>query len=77
MASLSGDISEQERAELAARDEALPDGSYPANTCDRVRRAIRAYGRAPDSHRAALAELIRRQNDRLNCGFHLERLEDA
>jgi hypothetical protein len=42
--------------------------------CAAVRRAIDAYGRAPDSHRGALAALIRKENAEQRCGFHLEEL---
>jgi len=77
MASISDQISEQERADAAARGHALPDGSYPVRNCDEVRRAIDSYGRAPESHRAELAALIRRRNDELHCGHHLVKLEEA
>lgn len=66
---------EDERARLAAAGHALPDGSYPMPDCDAVRRAISSYGRAPESHRPALARLIRRRNEELGCGHHLEELE--
>ena len=68
------EISEQERHEAAQRGEALPDGSYPMRDCDEVRDAITAYGRAPDSHRADLAALIRKRNAQLQCGHNLDRL---
>lgn len=67
---------EQERSRLAAAGHALPDGSYPMPDCDAVRRAISSYGRAPASHRAALRDLIRRRNDELGCGHHLDTLGD-
>lgn len=60
---------EDERAALARRHEALPDGSYPMPDCDAVRRAHQSYGRAPESHRAALAELANRRNRELGCGM--------
>lgn len=42
--------------------------------CGAVGDAISAYGRAPESHRGQLAALIRRRNDDLKCGHHLEKL---
>jgi hypothetical protein len=44
--------------------------------CDSVERAIRAFGRAPESHRAALARLIRKRNEELSCGHDLDALGD-
>ena len=69
-------FSEQERARLASEGNALPDGSYPMPDCDAVRRAIDSYGRAPESHRAALRRLIRKRNDELGCGHELDKLEE-
>lgn len=76
MASISSDISENERRRAASEGHALPDGSYPMENCDQVRRAIDSYGRAPESHRPALARLIRRRNEELGCGHQLDKLED-
>jgi hypothetical protein len=45
--------------------------------CDAVHRAIRSFGRAPESHRAQLAALIRRRNEQLGCGHELEELEGS
>lgn len=70
------EFSDAERAELARRGQALPDGSYPMPDCDAVRRAIDSYGRAPASHRGSLRALIRRRNDELGCGHHLGELEE-
>jgi hypothetical protein len=70
------EYSEAERAELARRGHALPDGSYPQPDCAAVDDAIRAYGRAPGSHRAALRALIRRRNEELGCGHDLDKLEE-
>lgn len=67
--------SEQERAKLAAEGKALPDGSYPMPDCAAVQDAIHAYGRAPESHRAELAALIRKRDAELGCGLHLDKLE--
>ena len=70
------EFSEQERASLARKGQALPDGSYPMPDCDAVRRAIDSYGRAPDSHRAQLRALIRKRNSELGCGHDLDKLEE-
>jgi hypothetical protein len=67
--------SEQRRARLAREGHALPDGSYPIEDCGGLDDAIHAYGRAPESHRAQLAALIRRRNEELGCGHHLDKLE--
>jgi hypothetical protein len=69
------EVSEQERAQLAAAGQALPDGSYPMASCPYVRCAIDAYGRAPASHRGELRALIRKRNSELGCGYRLEILE--
>ncbi len=70
------EYTEQQRAGYARRGLALPDGSYPMPDCGAVGDAIDAFGRAPQSHRKPLAALIRKRNDELKCGHHLERLED-
>lgn len=62
------DYSEDERAALARQGHALPDGSYPMRTCGDVENAREAYGRAPESHRAALVTLINKRNRELGCG---------
>lgn len=62
------EFSEDQRAGLAKSGHALPDGSYPMPDCDAVRRARESYGRAPESHRAALRALINRRNKELGCG---------
>lgn len=66
---------EAERRKLASEGRALPDGSYPMPDCPAVEDAIHAYGRAPESHRARLAALIRKRNLELGCNHHLEKLE--
>lgn len=63
------EFSEQQRAELAAAGNALPDGSYPIPDCEALENAVQAYGRAPESHRPALRALIRRRNEELSCGY--------
>lgn len=70
------EYTEDERAELARQGHALPDGSYPMPDCGAVSDAIDSYGRAPESHRPALRALIRRRNDELACGHHLDRLDE-
>jgi hypothetical protein len=71
------EYSEAERARLAREGKALPDGSFPMPDCGAVGDAIHAYGRAPESHRAELAALIRKQNDELRCGHQLDRLDEV
>lgn len=72
---MPNDLSEQAREKAAAAGHALPDGSYPMRDCGEVGNAITSYGRAPESHRGPLAALIRRRNDELRCGHHLDKLE--
>lgn len=62
------DLSETGRAQSAKAGHALPDGSYPMETCEDVADARQAYGRAPASHRAQLRALINRRNTELGCG---------
>lgn len=70
------EFSEQERARLAQSGDALPDGSYPIRNCDDLRNAVHAYGRAKESHRAAVAAHIRKRHRELGgCGIELEELE--
>jgi hypothetical protein len=71
------EYTEAERAQYAARGEALADGSYPMPDCPAVADAIDAYGRAPESHRAELRALIRKRNADLKCGHHLDKLAEA
>jgi hypothetical protein len=68
-------FTEKERAELASKGHALPDGSYPMPDCDAVHRALNAYGRAPESHRGALAALLRKRNEELRCGHDMGELD--
>lgn len=74
---MPSEISEDERQAAAERGEALPDGSYPMRNCSEVGDAIEAYGRAPESHRGELAALIRKRNDDLRCGHHLDKLAEG
>lgn len=70
------DYSEEVRTRAAADGHALPDGSYPILNCADLHDAISSYGRAPDSHRAPLRALIRKENAERECGAHFENLED-
>jgi len=74
MAVAGHDYSEAARQRAADEGNALPDGSYLIRDCAELHDAISAYGRAPESHRAPLAALIRKRNDELHCGAHLEKL---
>ena len=72
------DISQAERAAAAREGHALPDGSYPIRNCQDLHNAVGAYGRAPDSHRAALRALIRKRHAELGgCGIELDKLEET
>jgi hypothetical protein len=51
-------FSEEKRQKLAKEGKALPDGSYPIENAGDLRRAIRAYGRAPQSKRAQVRRHI-------------------
>jgi hypothetical protein len=70
------DYSEAARQQAAHEGHALPDGSYPIRSCAELDDAIHAYGRAPESHRAALRSLIRRRNSELGCNHHLDQLAE-
>ncbi len=74
MADPTQDYSEAARQRAADAGEALPDGSYPMRTCHEVGDAITAYGRAPESHRPQLAQLIRKRDAELECGHDLDAL---
>jgi hypothetical protein len=47
------EYSDEERAKLADKGFALPDGSYPIKDVDDLKNAIQAYGRAKDQAAAA------------------------
>jgi len=49
------------RKKLAAKKQALPDGSFPVPNVDYLKKAIRSVGRAPASKRPALKALIRKR----------------
>jgi hypothetical protein len=58
-----GYISRDEREKLAAKGEALPDGSYPIRNVDDLKNAIQAYGRSNESDRAKVRKhIIKRAN---------------
>lgn len=61
------DYSPDERAKLAREGHALPDGSYPIKNCEDLDNAVHAYGRAPESHRKAVARLIVKRDRELGC----------
>lgn len=42
------DFTQQQRQNLADKDQAMPDGSYPIRNTADLKRAIQAYGRASD-----------------------------
>lgn len=74
---MADEISEDERQALARKGWALPDGSYYIRNCQDLHNAVSAYGRAPESHRPALARLIRKRHGELGgCGITLEALND-
>jgi hypothetical protein len=49
------------RRKLAAKGQALKDGSFPISDVDHLKKAIRSVGRAPASKRPALKRLIRKR----------------
>lgn len=51
-------ISQEERAELAKKGHALPDGAYPIRNEEDLKNAIQAYGRAKSSERRAVRKHI-------------------
>lgn len=71
------EFSEEQRHRLAREGKALRDGSFPMPDCDAVRRAIHSYGRAPESHRAALKRLIQKRNEELHCHHELDELGEG
>lgn len=46
------DYSDDQRKDMAANGEALPDGSYPIKTAQDLHNAVQAYGRASDPEKA-------------------------
>jgi len=70
------DYTEAERADLARKGWALPDGSFPMPDCAAIGDAIDSYGRAPETHRGELRALIRRRDGDERCGHSLDKLEE-
>lgn len=61
------EFSREERERLEAEGETGYGTSYPMPDCDAVRRAVDAYGRAPEEHRAELRRAIVRRHIELGC----------
>jgi hypothetical protein len=55
------------RKKLAAKGQALKDGSFPISDVDHLKKAIRSVGRAPASKRPALKALIRKRATELKA----------
>jgi hypothetical protein len=55
------DVSADERKMLAKKRQAMPDGSYPIRNEDDLKNAIKAFGRAKESDRAAVRRHIMRR----------------
>lgn len=51
-------FSAKERKKLAARGQAMPDGSYPIVSEQDLKNAIQAFGRAPQGKKAAVRRHI-------------------
>ena len=56
--------------ELAAKGEAMPDGSYPTPDCDYLSHAVEAYGRETKD-KAALRRYLTRRAIELGCADRL------
>jgi hypothetical protein len=74
----SCDYPHEKRMELAAKGEAMPDGSYPTDTSECLQHAFEAYGRETDANRPALRRyLVRRavamgRTDLIPDDWHVE-----
>lgn len=55
---------------LAAKGEAMPDGSYPTPDCTYLEHAVKAYGRETGD-RAKLRAYLTRRAVALGCTEHL------
>lgn len=53
------EFSTKEREELAEKDEAMPDGSFPIRNKQDLKDAIRSIGRASDDKRADVKRFIK------------------
>lgn len=60
-------ISPEARREAEEEGETAYGTSYPIRNCDELRRAIQAYGRAPEDERAHLRRFIVRRKAGLGC----------
>jgi hypothetical protein len=61
-----GYISREERKALAAKGEALPDGSYPIRSVGDLKNAVQAYGRSTKQDRAKVRKHIEKRARALN-----------
>lgn len=64
------ELSHEERMALAAKGEAMPDGSYPTPDCAYLKHAVQAYGRETGD-RADLRRYLTRRAVALGCTEHL------
>jgi hypothetical protein len=60
-------VSDEERRRLEAQGDTGYGTSYPLGDCDEVRRAVEAYGRASQEHRAELRQRIVQAKIELGC----------
>jgi hypothetical protein len=60
-------ISQEERERSEAAGHTGYGTSYPMDDCDEVRRAVEAYGRAPEEHRPELRRKIVQRKLELGC----------
>jgi hypothetical protein len=61
----------EQRREAESRGDTAYGESFPMETCEDVRNAIHAYGRAPVEHRAQVRRKIIQRNRELGCGIEL------
>jgi len=54
------ELSHEQRMDLAARGEAMPDGSYPTPDCQYLKHAVQAYGRETGDREDLRKYLVRR-----------------
>lgn len=54
------------RKRMASQGQAMPDGSYPIGNVSDLRKAIQAFGRAPEEKRAAVKAHIKKRARALN-----------
>ena len=72
------DYPHEKRMDLAARGQAMPDGSYPADTEACLEHAFQAYARETDANRPALRRFLTRRavalgrTDLIPDDWHLE-----